>query len=166
MKSLAIFEGFNMRILFVCLGNICRSPLAEGIFREKVRKKKLDILTDSAGTGSWHAGEHPDPRAIVTAKKFGVDISDLIARQFTAKDFDTFDKIYVMDGSNYSDVIALAARKEQKEKVDFFLNVTQPGKNSDVPDPWYGGPEGFVHVFKLLEEACDKLILELEKSHE
>jgi len=152
-----------MKILFVCLGNICRSPLAEGIFRDKISKNKLAVETDSAGTGSWHAGENPDPRAVATAKKFGVDISRLVARQFSVDDFTRFDRIYVMDKSNYRDVMALAKETGHKEKVDFFLNVSHPGRNKDVPDPWYGGSEGFVEVYKMLELACEELLAKIEK---
>ena len=148
-----------MKILLVCLGNICRSAMAEGILLDKIKKAKLDIKVDSAGTGCWHAGENPDPRAIATAKKFGVDISKLVARQFTEDDFENFDKIFVMDRSNHRDVLELTDSKEHHNKVDFFLNLVSPGKNLDVPDPWYGGPEGFVYVFKMLDEACEQIIL-------
>jgi protein-tyrosine phosphatase len=151
-----------MKILFVCLGNICRSPLAEGIFRHKVRMARLDWQFDSAGTGDWHAGEHPDPRAIAAAKKFGVDISDLTARQFLRADFERFDRIYVMDTSNYRDVLAQATSPVHRSKVDLFLNVVTPGKDNSVPDPWYGGPEGFDRVYRMLEEACDRLIDQLK----
>lgn len=154
-----------MKILFVCLGNICRSPLAEGILRDKAKRKNLDVLIDSAGTGSWHAGENPDPRAVVTAGQFGIDISNLVARQFTKKDFDTFDKIYVMDSSNYHDVKRLAQREEHLLKVDYFLNLTFPGKNKEVPDPWHGGAQGFVTVFKMLDSACEILITKIEKNN-
>src|SRR5260221_14302161 len=102
----------SIRILMVCLGNICRSPLAEGILREKVKGKGLDVEIDSAGTGDYHIGEHPDVRAIKIARKYGVDISQLFARQFSSGDFDSFDKIYVMDRSNFEDVISLARNKE------------------------------------------------------
>ena len=146
-----------MKILFVCLGNICRSPLAEGIFRDKAGKLKLDVEIDSAGTGAWHAGENPDPRAVATARKFGVDISKLVARQFISTDLDRFDRVYVMDRSNYSDVLARAKNKEHEGKVELLLNVLHPGKNRDVPDPWYGGAEGFTEVYKLIDAACDKL---------
>ena len=152
-----------MKILFVCLGNICRSPLAEGIFRDMAGKKKIKVDIDSAGTGAWHAGENPDPRAIATAKKFGVDISGLVARQFSPDDFDHFDKIYVMDRSNYKDVMSLARKEHHGEKVDLFLNLLHPGKNRDVPDPWYGGPEGFTEVYRLLESACEKLAEQLHR---
>jgi len=151
-----------MKVLFVCLGNICRSPLAEGLLRDKIRKKNLPVEMDSAGTGGWHAGENPDPRAVATARKFGVDISGLVARQFSADDFLRFDKIYVMDKANYRDVLSLAKEESHRAKVDFFLNVTSPGSNADVPDPWYGGADGFVSVYKMLDEAAEALVAKIE----
>src|SRR4051812_28107837 len=111
----------SIRILMVCLGNICRSPLAEGILRAKIKEKGIDVFVDSAGTGSWHVGEKPDERAIKTAKKYGVDISKLCARQFTPRDFDAFDRIYVMDRSNLEDVLSLARNRKDEEKVALFL---------------------------------------------
>src|SRR5207247_1339714 len=101
----------------VCLGNICRSPMAEGILRHKVDALKLDVVVDSAGTGQWYVGQNPDKRAVQTANKFGVDISKLVGRQFSESDFDDFDRIYVMDHSNYADVIELARTMEDREKV-------------------------------------------------
>jgi len=153
----------ELKILFVCLGNICRSPLAEGIFRDKIRKKSLSVEIDSAGTGAWHAGENPDRRAVATAKKFGVDISALVARQFTADDFHRFDKIYVMDKSNYRDVLSLAKEEAHRKKVEYLLHALDVRRNTDVPDPWYGGDDGFVEVFQLLDEACDALVAKIEK---
>jgi protein-tyrosine phosphatase len=147
-----------MKILMVCLGNICRSPMAEGILRSKVQEKGLSITVDSAGTGNYHIGEAPDDRAISTSKKYGVDISALAARQFTAADFDAFDRIFTMDSSNYRNVIGLASTEGQKAKVRLMLDVLYPGEEMEVPDPWFGGMEGFDQVFSMLETACDKLI--------
>ena len=148
------------KILMVCLGNICRSPLAEGIMRVKLSK---DFIVDSAGTGGWHAGELPDKRSISTAKNRGLDITSQRARQFKISDFDTFDYIYVMDNSNYKDVIALAPNEEAKSKVKLILNEIFPGENVDVPDPYYGGQDGFENVFNMLNEACDVIAGKLKR---
>ena len=143
------------KILMVCLGNICRSPLAEGILREKASKTGIDIQIDSAGTSNYHTGEHPDKRTIFNAKQHGIDLSSLKARQFSAEDYDAFDHIFVMDSSNYSDVIALARNNADKKKVELILNRVYPGSNMSVPDPYFGGEQGFENVFILLDKACD-----------
>lgn len=153
-----------MKILFVCLGNICRSPIADGILRAKAKREKLNITVDSAGTSSWHHGENPDPRAIACARKFGVDISQLVARPFSKKDFNEFDKIYVMDSSNYQDVLRLAENSDDEAKVEMVLNLIEPGKNKSVPDPYYGGDEGFDEVFKMLDKACEEIIGRMVRS--
>lgn len=148
----------------VCLGNICRSPLAEGILRKKLNDHRITwVEVDSAGTSGHHSGQNPDRRSIANAKKNGVDISQLISRKFTATDFDRFDRIYVMDHDNYSDVMALAKNEDHRGKVELFLNIAAPGKNRAVPDPWYGGEEGFQQVFELVNANCDALIAELKK---
>jgi protein-tyrosine phosphatase len=148
------------KILMVCLGNICRSPLAEGIMRSKLSN---DFIVDSAGTGGWHAGELPDKRSIATAKNKGLDITNQRARQFKTSDFESFDYIYVMDNSNYKDVIALAPNEEAKSKVKLILNEIFPGENVDVPDPYYGGQDGFENVFNMLNEACDVIAGKLKR---
>lgn len=150
-----------MKILFVCLGNICRSPLAEGIMRNKLLRSNVGIIVDSAGTGGWHSGEHPDKRAIAIAKKYGVDISKQTARKFSVNDFEKFDFIYVMDQQNKNDVLKLAPDTLAEAKVDLLLNVLHPDSNSQVPDPWFGGDDGFVNVYDLLDKACEKLIVKL-----
>mgnify|MGYP002620945401 CR=1 FL=1 len=143
----------------VCLGNICRSPIAEGILRHKLSERGFTgVETDSAGTSAFHVGEAPDKRMRSTAKSNGVDIDDLRARQFIPADFDHFDLIYAMDQSNYNNIIALAQNEEEKEKVKMILNEVNPGANQAVPDPYYGGDEGFQHVFDLLDEATDVII--------
>ena len=148
------------KILMVCLGNICRSPLAEGIMRAKLSN---DFIVDSAGTGGWHAGELPDKRSIATAKNKGLDITHQRARQFKISDFDTFDYIYVMDNSNYKDVVALAPNEKSKSKVKLILNEIFPGENVDLPDPYYGGQDGFENVFNMLNEACDVIAGKLKR---
>jgi protein-tyrosine phosphatase len=156
-----------MKILMVCLGNICRSPLAEGILRNKIESKAKkfpslqNITVDSAGTGSWHVGDPPDHRAIAVAKKFGVDISMLTGRQFSEKDFDHFDKIFVMDHENYKDVLRLARNKTDESKVQLILNADEANSNRAVPDPYYGGEDGFIRVYKLIEKSCDAIVEEL-----
>lgn len=136
----------------VCLGNICRSPLAEGILKHKTQE--LDVTVDSAGTSDYHIGSLPDKRSIDVAKKNGLDITDQRGRQFKALDFDTYDYIYAMDNSNYDNIIALARNDEDKAKVHLILNSIFPGENVDVPDPYYGGDQGFDHVYNMLDEAC------------
>lgn len=146
-----------MKILMVCLGNICRSPLAEGILKAKIAKKKLDWTVDSAGTIGHHAGELPDNRSIKVAKTHGLDITDQRSRKLTLQDLDNFDKIYVMDSSNYNDVIALCRNVEQKNKVEIIMNVVHPNRNIAVPDP-YWDDNGFEKVYGMLEEACDLIV--------
>lgn len=152
-----------VKILMVCLGNICRSPLAEGILASKLPKDKFTV--DSAGTGSWHIGRTPDERSIAVAKKNKVDISRQKGRQFTASDFDAFDYIYVMDNSNYWDVVQLVNNQEQTEKVQLILNELFPNENVDVPDPYFGLPDGFNTVYKMLDEACDVIAKKLIERH-
>ncbi len=153
----------SVKILMVCLGNICRSPLAEGILASKLPKDKFHI--DSAGTGNYHIGKQPDSRSIATAKKNGLDISNQKARQFSSKDFEVFDYIFVMDNSNYDNVIELAKNNEQKAKVDLILNQLFPGENVDVPDPYYGLQNGFDMVYQMLDETCDILAKKLIEKH-
>ncbi len=143
-----------VKILMVCLGNICRSPLAEGILRSKLDS---NFIIDSAGTGGWHAGKSPDQRSIETAKQNNIDISNQKARKFSIADFDLFDYIYVMDQSNYKDVINLAPNKVAKAKVALIL-----GDSKEVPDPYYGGQEGFENVYYLLDQACEEIAKKLK----
>lgn len=145
-----------MKILMVCLGNICRSPMAEGILQDLIRKEGLDWEVDSAGTGSWHVGEPPHVDSITEALRHGINITHQRARQFSVEDFNTYNLILAMDSSNYSDIIALAPNEAAKEKVKLILNYSKPGKNMAVPDPYFSG--GFDRVFLLLEEACLQLL--------
>ncbi len=143
------------RVLMVCLGNICRSPLAEGILKSKVDTQK--VYVDSAGTGDYHIGDSPDKRSIATAKRYNLDITEQRGRQFSVKDFDEFDLIFVMDNSNYKDVMALARNEEDKQKVHLILEEIFPSENVDVPDPYFGGEQGFENVYQMLDEACDSI---------
>jgi protein-tyrosine phosphatase len=152
-----------IKILMVCLGNICRSPLAEGILASKLPKDKF--IVDSAGTGSWHIGRQPDQRSISIAKKNKIDISGQKGRQFTESDFNTFDYIYVMDNSNYSDVIQLADNEKHTKKVQLILNELFPNENVDVPDPYYGVANGFEVVYKMLDETCAIIAKKLIEKH-
>lgn len=152
-----------VKILMVCLGNICRSPLAEGIMQSKL--PVADFIVDSAGTGNWHAGEGPDRRSVATAKNRGLDISCQKARQIKVSDFSEFDHIYVMDTSNLSDVQKLAPNASAKAKVKLMMDEVHPGKNVNVPDPYYGGPEGFDNVYDMLDEACEIVAKKLLKEH-
>lgn len=142
----------SVKVLMVCLGNICRSPLAEGILQAKLPK---NYIVDSAGTANYHVGTAPDKRSVVTAKKFGVDISQQKCRQISTSDFENFDYIYVMDTSNYKNVVAIAPNEEAKQKVKVILNELHPDKNLEVPDPYYGDMQGFEHVYKMLDEVCE-----------
>jgi len=144
----------------VCLGNICRSPLAEGILKSKVNKNT--VFVDSAGTSDYHTGESPDERAIAIAKENKVDITQQKSRKFILEDFDIYDVIYVMDKSNYSNVLVLARNNEDKQKVKLILNEAYPNKDRDVPDPYYIGGKGFVDVYKILDMACSVIASKLE----
>jgi len=143
------------KVLMVCLGNICRSPLAEGLLKSKVDSSTIYVT--SAGTGHWHVDEQPDPRSIAVAKKNGLNITDQRGRQFKAEDFNEFDYIFVMDNSNKEDVLKLAKNEEDGKKVQLILDEIFPGENVDVPDPYYGGDSGFDNVYKMLDEACEKI---------
>ncbi|MCB4809324.1 low molecular weight phosphotyrosine protein phosphatase [Tamlana sp. 62-3] len=139
------------KILMVCLGNICRSPLAEGILKAKLPKH---FTVDSAGTSNYHIGDAPDRRSVAVAEVNGLDISNLRGRQFKVSDFDAFDLIYVMDDSNYKNVVKLARNDDDVAKVSMILNEVYPNENYNVPDPYYGGDKGFETVYNMLDEAC------------
>lgn len=153
-----------MRILMVCLGNICRSPMAEGILRSRADEAGVRLEVDSAGTSGYHAGEAPDERAVRCLIRRGVDISGLRARQFSAADFDRFDRIFVMDDHNLRDVLGASPHPAHHERVSMLLGLTHPGNPPGVPDPWYGGEEGFEEVFNLLDEACARLVEQLRRA--
>ncbi len=143
------------KIVMVCLGNICRSPLAEGILKSKLPKNIFFI--DSVGTSNYHIGEQPDSRSIAIAKKYGIDISSQKGRQFVVSDFDVFDYIYAMDSENFNNIINLARNSQDRAKVNLILNELNDSSIVDVPDPYYGGDQGFENVYQLLDEACTSI---------
>lgn len=149
----------------ICLGNICRSPMAEGVMRHLAEQHHLDIKLDSCGTSGWHEGEKADPRAIENLAQHDIDIKDLRSRQIRPTDFNDFDHLFCMDTSNLENVLKLADSyaPDQKHKVDLLLNATYPGEEEIVPDPYYGGDDGFEHVYKLVTDACEAIILKLKE---
>ena len=148
------------KILMVCLGNICRSPLAEGILKSKLNSDFF--IVDSAGTAGYHVGELPDKRSIEVAKKYGIDITKQRSRKFIKSDFKEFDLIFAMDESNYQNIISIVEDKEDVQKVKMILKEQYPTENKNVPDPYYGGAEGFENVYNMLEEACEIIASKLE----
>lgn len=148
-----------VKILMVCLGNICRSPLAEGILQSKLPKDKF--IVDSAGTGDWHVGQLPDKRSIAIAKKYGIDITNQRAQHFNLNHFENYDYIYVMDISNYQNVLSLAPNEKVKSKIKLILHELSPNENVEVPDPYFGGEEGFENVFRMLDEVCEVIAKKL-----
>jgi len=151
----------SKRILMVCLGNICRSPLADGLLLRKIKERKLNASVDSAGTANYHIGKAPDSRMIKTAAKHGTPLDFLRARQFTATDFLHFDHILVMDQSNFNNVISLARNDEERNKVNLLLDFLHPNQQLEVPDPYYGTQQDFEAVYHLLDQATDALIQKL-----
>ncbi len=148
-----------MKILMVCLGNICRSPMAHGLLQHKVEKLGLDWEVDSAGTGNWHVGERPDKRAMATMKAKGIDISYQNARQITTADLDEYDVIYVMDLSNLANVQRLATKPEHRQKITLMMNELPNAELKEVPDPYFGTDNsGFEQVYTMLDKATDKVI--------
>ena len=151
-----------MKILMVCLGNICRSPIADGLLRKKVSQQNLDIYVDSAGTSGIHAGESPDKRMQKVAADLGTPINDLKSRKFTVNDFDEFDIIFAMDKSNYFNIRQMARTNNDKEKVHLILEYTNNQVLKEVPDPYYGGEQGFVDVYNILDEATDIVLSKIK----
>jgi protein-tyrosine phosphatase len=156
---MSCMEKSPLCILMVCLGNICRSPIAEGLLVSKLRKREIDhVLVDSCGFERYHLNESPDFRSVEVCNNHGVDISKQRQRLFKVSDFDKFDKIYVMDANNYSDVVSYARNINDVNKVDFITNVLTPGKNIPVPDPYYGGKDGFQKVFMMLSDCTEEIV--------
>lgn len=150
----------------VCLGNICRSPLAEGVLRKMATNKNILLEVDSCGTANYHVGENPDPRSIKKALEHGIDISTLKGRQFVKSDFDTFDRIFVMDTQNYKDVIALARTRDDIDKVQLIMSQVYPNEKINVPDPYYGDYDGFEEVYLMLQKACSAFLQKVPSIHE
>ena len=153
-----------MKILMVCLGNICRSPIADGLLRQKVNEEHLDVEVDSAGTIGLHAGSAPDPRMIATAKNRGTDISFLKARQFTVADFEKFDVIFAMDKNNKRDILSLGKTTEDKQKVHLLLSGISDQEEANVPDPYYGTSKDFEHVYDLVDKATNTIIQKIKNN--
>lgn len=147
-----------MKILMVCLGNICRSPLAEGVMRHKAEQAGLDWYIDSAGTSGHQVGCAPHHLSQKVAREFGIDISNTRCRNFKREDIHLFDRIYVMDSENYDDVRRICGGEWNPVKVDYLLNELRPGTDEDIFDPWYGGEEGFYEVYHMINEACEAII--------
>ncbi|MEO5889644.1 MAG: low molecular weight protein-tyrosine-phosphatase [Ferruginibacter sp.] len=147
-----------MKILMVCLGNICRSPLAEGILQDKIKKAGLDWEVDSAGTNGYHIGEQPHRLSQKVAKIKGIDISCQKCRRFVKEDFDRFDLIYAMAADVIDEMKWIAKEKYNDALVDLLLNESHPGENRDIPDPWYGTEPGYHKVYDLINEACAAII--------
>lgn len=147
-----------MKILMVCLGNICRSPLAEGILQQKAFEQGLDWSVESAGTNSYHIGEAPHPLSQKVAKLNGIDICSQRARRFVAADFDIYDKIYALANDVMDDIRRIAKNKFDSSKADLLMNERYPGQNLDVPDPWYGPEPGYHEVYQMIDEVCNTII--------
>lgn len=148
-----------MRILMVCLGNICRSPMADGWLRHKAKQYGLSLEIDSAGTANYHVGEKPDHRMRRISLEYGVSIDELRARQFSVADFDRYDIIFAMDQSNEKNILNLARNEQDKQKVRLLLNELYPNENMEVPDPYYGTDSNFKEVIELLDEATNAFLI-------
>lgn len=147
-----------MKILMVCLGNICRSPLAEGILKDKVKKAGLEWIVESAGTNNYHLNEAPHPLSQKVAKLNGIDISTQRKKRFSADDVENYDKIYALAEDVLEDIKWIAGKKFNAKKTDLLMNELFPGENSDVPDPFYGDEEGYHEAYRLINDACDAII--------
>ena len=163
-KSLLTFAA--MKILMVCLGNICRSPLAEGILQDKAWKAGLPWSVESAGTNGYHIGAGPHRLSQQVALQHGINISQQRARKFVAEDFDRFDIIYAMAADVQTDMQQIAKNRYNACKVALLMNELHPGKNQDVPDPWYGTAPGYQTVYKMIDEACDSIVAKALAQHQ
>lgn len=159
---MALLSLRQMKILMVCLGNICRSPLAEGILKHKAKEAGLDWTVDSAGTNGYHVGEAPHKLSQKVALLHGIDISDQVARRFHVSDFDNYDRIYVMADDVLSEMKQLSGGYFENDKVSFFLEHSYPGQNKNVPDPWYGDEDGYHEVYDLINKNCEAIISDFQ----
>jgi protein-tyrosine phosphatase len=150
------------KVLFVCLGNICRSAIAEGVLRNKIQEQALDIEVESAGTANYHVGSAPDKRMQQKAIEHGLNISNQRGRQFAVSDFDEFDYIFAMDESNRDNIVRLARNNEDISNVELFLNLSHPNQDLSVPDPYYGGEQGFEDVYQMINTACNDFLIGLD----
>lgn len=148
----------SMKILMVCLGNICRSPLAEGILQDKAFKAGLNWSVESAGTNGYHTGEAPHPLSQKVARLNGIDISQQRSRRFRAEDFQVYDKIYALAEDVMEEMKSIARKSFDPDKADLLMNELHPGKNKDVPDPWYGPEPGYHDVYRMIEEVCEEIV--------
>jgi len=148
----------------VCLGNICRSPLAEGVLQHKVSKAGLNWSVESAGTDSYHIGDAPHPLSQKVARMNGIEICDQRARKFAAEDFDRFDKIYALAKDVIDEMKRIAKDKFDESKVDLLMNELYPGKNMDVPDPWSGPEEGYHRAFEMIDAACEAIVVKASRN--
>lgn len=155
-----------MKVLMVCLGNICRSPMADGWLRKYAAELDLNLTVDSAGTANYHVGEKPDPRMRKWARDAGAPIDELRARQFHAGDFDAFDLIFAMDKSNHRNILSLARNDNDRQKVRLYLNELYPGEDREVPDPYYGTDRDFTEVIQLLKNTTEAFIQNEFPTHE
>lgn len=147
----------------VCLGNICRSPLAEGLLRHKAGIHGMDhLVVESCGTADYHVNENPDPRSVKKAREKGFEISHLLGRHFSVTDFEKYDRIFAMDTNNYKDIVRLARTREDMEKVQLMMDLIYPGKKMNVPDPYYGDYDGFEEVYQMLDKACDAFLKQVK----
>lgn len=151
-------QNKSKRLLMVCAGNICRSPLAHGLMDKKIKENKLPWEVDSAGTHGFHSGELPDSRSVEIAHQHGLDITYQRARKIRSTDIADFDLIFCMDAQNYNAVLDLCETESERAKVKLILNELYPGENRIVPDPYYGGGDGFQKVYIMLNNACDAIV--------
>lgn len=162
LKRQSITKENPLKICFVCLGNICRSPTAEGVFQHQVRERNLDpyFLIDSAGTSAFHIGEPANSNSRKTAQEFGISLNSL-ARRFEYSDLEEFDLILAMDSENYKNLNLLDRNKQFTDKIKMIRDFDPEPGHGEVPDPYYGGPDGFDHVFQILRRSCENLLDEL-----
>lgn len=155
----------KIKILFVCLGNICRSPLAEGIFKDKLKKKNLENIfeVDSCGTANYHIGDSPDSRTLANAEKNGIKLEHCV-RQFTSNDLDDFDFILAMDKNNYQNILRLLKDKSHADKVKLMREFDTIGKGKDVPDPYYGGEKNFQEVYEILDRSTENFLKHIQET--